>query len=134
MSFLAFYRKDNSIPLDGLGPNKKSRYDRGKLEVWFCREFWSGNSRDGLHLNGEGYYYFKMLGDGKILKSYEYYETDEDEENSIEASELIGVNWFAYFCYHDDELLEFVTEHEFNYIESLESDSQNKKLKSLANF
>lgn len=134
MSYLAFYRKENSFPHYSLKPKNKSRFEREKSEIWFCREFWSGNSRDGLHVNGEGYYYFKMLGEGKILKAYEYYETDEDEENSLEASELIGVNWFTYFGHNDDELLESVTEHEFEYVESLESDSQNKTLKSLANF
>ena len=88
-------------------------------EVWHCREYWTGDSRYGQFTNGDGYHYFEIKGSGIIVKALEYYETDDGEEHSSEVPELIGINWFGFFGFEDDELLETVPEHEFAYIEGL---------------
>ena len=101
---------------EGRVPGKPSR---DAQEVWHCREYWSGDSRDGQYCNGDGYHYFEMKGDGIIMKAFEYYETDDGEEKTTELPELVGINWFQFFGFEDDELLETVPEHEFTYVEQL---------------
>ncbi len=100
-------------------PECTSSKSRSENEIWYCREFWNGDSRDGLYINGDGYHYFEMKGQGNILKAYEYYENDEGEEHVSSVSELIGLNWYSFFGFEDDEVLDLVSEQEFNYIESL---------------
>lgn len=96
-----------------------SRKQRKSGETWYCREYWSGDSRDGQYLNSDGYHYFEMSGDGNILKAFEYYETDEGEEHSTYIPELVGLNWFSFFGFEDEELLEVIPAHEFHYVEQL---------------
>jgi hypothetical protein len=95
------------------------RKKRKTDEIWYCREYWNGDSRDGQYLNGDGYHYFEMQGDGQVLKAYEYYETDDGEECTTLVSELVGINWFDFFGFEDEELLEEVPAHEFNDVEQL---------------
>ncbi len=95
------------------------RKQRGENEIWYCREYWNGDSRDGQYINGDGYHYFEMKGDGNVVKAYEYYETDDGDEHSHPVPELTGINWFGFFGFDDEELLEFIHEHEFHYIEGL---------------
>ncbi len=92
--------------------------------TWHCREPWFGDSRDGQLINGEGYHYFQMKGDGVIEKAVEWYESDDGEEHSTEVPELIGLNWYEFFGYDDDEILETVPPHEFSYIEQLSQPSK----------
>jgi len=87
-------------------------------DIWYCKELWSGDSRDGHFTNGDGYHYFQMQSDGLILKAFEFYETDEGEEKVTELPDLVGINWFSFFGYEDDELLEHVPEHVFALVES----------------
>lgn len=103
---------------DNLEKNPK-RVPHDPEKTWHCREYWTGDSRDGQYCNGDGYHYFEMKGDGIIAKALEYYETDEGEEKTTELPELVGTNWFEFFGFEDDELLETVAEHEFDYIEQL---------------
>jgi hypothetical protein len=60
-----------------------------------------------------------MRGDGVIVKALEYYETEDGEERTNEVPELVGINWYEFFGFDDDELLEDVPEHEFTYVEQL---------------
>lgn len=99
--------------------NFPTRMKRKADEVWYCREYWSGDSRDGQFINGDGYHYFEMIGDGIVQKAYEYYENDEGEEKVTPTPELVGINWFEFFGFEDEELLEVVKEHEFYHIEQL---------------
>ncbi len=105
-----------STKVTSIEPN---RVERNKDDYWYCREFWSGDSRDGQYSNGDGYHYFEMKGDGFIQKAFEYYETDDGEERVTEVPELIGINWFKFFGFEDEELLEKIPEHEFTYVEQL---------------
>jgi hypothetical protein len=99
--------------------DQAKRVSRSSDETWYCREYWNGDSRDGQYSNGDGYHYFEMRGDGVVQKAFEYYETDDGEERTTEVPELVGINWFDFFGFEDEELLESVPEHEFAYIESL---------------
>ncbi|MBX9704499.1 MAG: hypothetical protein K2X39_10135 [Silvanigrellaceae bacterium] len=99
-----------------------TKSNRDPEEIWYCREYWNGDSRDGNYTNGDGYHYFEMKGNGHIQKAIEYYETDDGEERSTPTPELVGINWFEYFGFEDEELLEMITEHEFNYVEQLVKD------------
>jgi hypothetical protein len=90
-----------------------------EIETRFCREYWTGDSKDGQYTNGDGYHYYEMQSNGDVLDAYEYYETDDGEEHVSHLPELIGVNWFQYFGFDDDELLEAVAEQEFEYVRNL---------------
>ena len=46
----------------------------------YRREHWSGQSRDGLLVNGDGFHVFRMAEDGQILEAYEYYEALDGTE------------------------------------------------------
>ena len=95
------------------------RKKRKPDEVWYCKEGWNGDSRDGQYINGDGYHYFEMKGDGDIVKAFEYYETDDGEEHITPVPEFTGINWFSFFGFEDEELLESIPEHEFHYVEQL---------------
>jgi hypothetical protein len=60
-----------------------------------------------------------MRGNGNIVRAYEYYETDDGEERSTELPELVGLNWFTFFGFEDDEILEMIPPHEFFHLETL---------------
>jgi hypothetical protein len=93
---------------------------RGPEDVWYAREYWSGDSRDGQYANGDGYHYFELKGDGHVLRAFEYYETDDGEEHAKELAELVGIHWFRFFGFEEtDELLETVPEHEFAFVADL---------------
>jgi hypothetical protein len=92
-------------------------------EFVYCKEGWFGNSRDGLLVGGEGYNYFEMTPQGDVLRAYEYYETDEGEERVCEVPDLIGVNWFNYFGFEDDEVLDIVNAGEFLWVEDIQKRS-----------
>ena len=46
----------------------------------YKKEFWSGDSRDGKFLGGEGFHYFKMSAEGKIFEAFEVYDADNGDE------------------------------------------------------
>ncbi len=93
----------------------------------YCREYWTGDSRDGQYLNGDGYHYFQMKDDGFVIDAYEYYETDDGEERSCRLSEFVGINWFDYFGFEDDELLEEVPHQEFELIKSISHGEEQRQ-------
>jgi hypothetical protein len=90
-------------------------------EVWFCKEYWSGDSKDGIYTNGDGYHFFEMKGNGNITNAFEFYETDDGEEKALHLPDLIGINWYTFFGYSQDdsELLEPVKEYSFEYVKNL---------------
>ena len=49
-------------------------------ELMYAKEYWTGDSRDGCLVNGDGYHYFRMTKDGRILEAYEYYETEDGRD------------------------------------------------------
>ena len=103
---------------------------RSATEIWFAREYWCGDSKDGLYSNGDGYHFFEIKGDGYITQAIEYYETDDGEEHAMELPELVGINWFKFFGFEEaDELLEPVAEYEFNHVFELTAKNSQIALK-----
>ena len=105
---------------------------RGRLpeEIWYAREYWSGDSKDGIYSNGDGYHFFEIKGNGFITKAFEYYETDDGEEHVLELPELVGINWFKFFGFEEeDELLETVAEYEFQHVVDLKEKNAQVSLK-----
>lgn len=96
---------------------KEPRTVRPPDSIWHCREPWYGDSRDGQFINGEGYHYFSMKGDGIIQRAVEWYESDDGEEHCTDIPELVGINWFKFFGFEDEEILETIPAHEFLHIE-----------------
>ena len=94
----------------------------------FCREYWTGDSKDGQYINGDGYHYFQMKEDGLVIDAFEYYETDDGEERSTSLPEFTGINWFEYFGFEDDELLEEVSQQEFEYIKEIAKTEEKKSV------
>lgn len=85
--------------------------------IWYCREYWCGDSKDGLYVNGDGYHYFEMQRDGMILKAFEYYEAEDGEEHSTPLPELIGINWYSFFGFkEEDQVLEEVKSGLFMHV------------------
>lgn len=117
MAELPTRQNENPAPPQALAETPRVKRDAD--QVWWCREYWCGDSRDGQYTSGDGYHYFEMKGDGTIVRALEYYETDDSEERTTELQELVGLNWFQFFGFEDEELLEQVSEHEFGYIEGL---------------
>ena len=91
---------------------------RSAHEVWYCKEYWNGDSKDGVYVNGDGYHFYKIEGNGNIIDAFEFYESDDGEERSLHLPDLIGINWYAFFGYteNDSELLEPVPEHAFGHV------------------
>ncbi len=112
-------RPQNQRSADEPAKTHPGRQPHAPGSTWHCREPWFGDSRDGQFVNGEGYHYFQMKGEGLIEKAVEWYESDDGEEHATEIPELLGLNWFEFFGYEDDEILETVPPHEFSYIENM---------------
>lgn len=80
----------------------------------FRREYWNGDSRDGIMVNGDGYHFFKMEPKGKIIEAYEIYEREDGEEIVTPLPEMHNVNWIDDLGFDDlNEVLDSVEEYEF---------------------
>lgn len=80
----------------------------------FCKEYWLGNSRDGVITNGEGYHFFKMTHDGTIVEAYEVYEQEDGEAVISPLPEMEQVNWLSDLGFEDWDVLENISEQEFS--------------------
>ena len=89
---------------------------------YFC-EYWAGDSRDGVLVNGDGYHYYCMSKEGKILEAFESYESDEGEEVATPLPEMKGVNWIEDLGFEDFEALEVIQVTEFERIRDLVQNS-----------
>ncbi len=90
-------------------------------EILFVREYWTGDSRDGAIVNGDGYHYYRMTKSGKIIEAYEFYEHDDGLEIACQCPEMLNVHWLNDLGYEDYELLETVRELDFARIKELAS-------------
>lgn len=79
----------------------------------FRKEYWLGNSRDGVIKNGEGYHFFKMTHDGTIVEAFEVYEQDDGEPVVSPLPEMVQVNWLADLGFEDWDVLEDISEYEY---------------------
>jgi hypothetical protein len=85
----------------------------------FTRECWTGDSRDGVIINGEGSHFFRMTPEGKILEAYEVYENDEGSEVISLVPEMLNVSWIDDLGFEDFEALDMVSKDEFEKIKKL---------------
>lgn len=90
-------------------------------EILFVREYWTGDSRDGAIVNGDGYHYYRITKSGKIIEAYEFYEHDDGIEIACLCPEMLNVHWLNDLGYEDYELLETVRELDFARIKELAS-------------
>lgn len=88
-------------------------------QLIYTREYWSGDSRDGNLINGDGYHYFKMTALGKILEAYEYYEQDDGCGIVSPLPEMQNVDWIKDLGFDDMEVLDMINEGEFNRIKNM---------------
>ena len=85
----------------------------------FAREYWTGDSRDGVVVNGDGYHFFRMQPKGLILEAYEVYENDEGVEIVTPLPEMLNVNWIDDLGFEDLEVLDKIDEREFTRVKNL---------------
>lgn len=89
------------------------------LGTLFAREYWTGDSRDGAVVNGDGYHYYRMSKDGRILEAYEFYETDDGVEVASPLPEMLNVSWKEDLGFEDLEALDVIQEGEFDRVRDL---------------
>ena len=82
-------------------------------EVIFAKEYWTGDSRDGVIVNGDGFHYFRMKPTGLILEAYEVYEGEDGEEIVTPLPEMQHVDWIEDLGFEDLDALDLVEEVEF---------------------
>ena len=85
----------------------------------FAREYWTGDSRDGSLVNGDGYHYYLMSRNGKILEAFEFYEKDDGTEVVSPLPEMRNIDWIKDLGFEDLEVLDLISESEFERIKDL---------------
>lgn len=93
-------------------------------EMIYAREYWTGDSRDGNLVNGDGYHYFRMLPTGQILEAFEYYELDDGTQVATPLPEMKDVNWINDLGFDDFEVLDMMTAQDFEFVKGLTQTSQ----------
>lgn len=88
-------------------------------EETFVKEYWTGDSRDGVLVNGDGYHYYRMTKAGHILEAYEYYETEDGREFVSPLPEMLHVHWIEDLGFEDFEALDTVKEFDFQRIKEI---------------
>ena len=92
-------------------------------DVQYFKEYWSGDSRDGRLVNGDGYHFYKMSNEGAILEAFEVYELEDGTEVASELPEMLNINWFNDLGFEDLETLDKVPEGDFKRVSDLASAS-----------
>jgi hypothetical protein len=87
--------------------------------VIYAREYWTGDSRDGAVVNGDGYHYYRMSEGGLIMEAYELYETDDGVEVASPLPEMQNVDWKKDLGFEDMEALDVIDELEFKRVQEL---------------
>lgn len=85
----------------------------------FAKEYWTGDSRDGHVVNGDGYHYYEMQEDGKILDAYEVYERDDGIEVVSPLPEMKNISWMEDLGFEDWEVLDVIKRQEFERVKAL---------------
>lgn len=85
----------------------------------FAKEYWTGDSRDGRVVNGDGYHYYRMTDGGLIVEAYEFYETEDGLEVVSPLPEMQNVHWMEDLGFDDWEALDIIEEFEFVRIKDL---------------
>lgn len=108
----------------GKPPTKSEKLERPQkkepaADSVYAKEYWNGDSRDGVLVNGDGYHFYRMEDGGLIKEAVEYYETDEGVEVASPLPEMIGVHWVKDLGFDEGEALEPITQSEFDRIKEL---------------
>jgi len=90
-------------------------------DVVFAKEYWTGDSRDGRLVNGDGYHYYRITRQGKILDAYEYYEKEDGSFVVSPLPEMRNVHWIEDMGFEDLEVLDFIPEKEYLRIKEANS-------------
>ena len=90
-----------------------------QTEVVFAKEYWTGDSRDGAVVNGDGYHYYRMSRSGLIFEAYEFYETDDGIEVVSPLPEMQNIGWIKDLGFEDMEALDVIDENEFRRVREL---------------
>ena len=90
-------------------------------ELVFAKEYWTGDSRDGVLENGDGYHYYRMTKSGKILEAYECYELEDGRECANPLPEMLNIHWINDLGFDDFEALDLIKELEFSRIKDIAS-------------
>ncbi len=85
----------------------------------FRKEYWTGDSRDGRLVNGDGYHYYRMNEDGLILEAYEFYESEDGREVVSPLPEMRNIDWFKDLGFESFDILDEVKEFEFSLIKGI---------------
>ncbi|MGE0173153.1 MAG: hypothetical protein AB7T49_10220 [Oligoflexales bacterium] len=93
-------------------------------DIVFAKEYWTGDSRDGRMVNGDGYHYYQMSRTGKIIEAYEFYEHEDGTEVVSTLPEMLNVNWITDLGFQDLDVLDIVPESEFDRIRTLLNNKQ----------
>jgi hypothetical protein len=86
------------------------------FDVMFAKEYWTGDSRDGRLVNGDGYHYYQLTKDGKILEAFEYYEREDGTSVVSPLPEMRNVHWIEDLGFDDLEVLDVIPESEFQSV------------------
>ncbi len=70
-------------------------------------------------MNGDGYHYYRMSPEGLIFEAYEVYEKEDGEEVVSPLPEMILVDWIRDLGFKDFEILDPISENEFDRIRSI---------------
>lgn len=84
-----------------------------KQDIVWAKEYWTGDSRDGRLVNGDGYHYYQITRDGKILEAYEYYEKEDGTFVVSPLPEMRNIHWIDDLGFDDLEVLDFISESEY---------------------
>lgn len=103
--------------------SSQQQHKTGSAREIFTREYWTGDSRDGAVVNGDGYHYYRMSSDGLIKEAYEFYETDDGIEVASPLPEMQNVDWKKDLGFEDMEALDMIDADEFDRIRALTSNA-----------
>ena len=87
-----------------------------QVEIVFAKEYWTGDSRDGHLVNGDGYHYYQITKKGHILEAYEYYEKEDGSSVVSPLPEMLNIGWIDDLGFDDLEVLDFIDEIEYEHI------------------
>lgn len=99
-----------------MNPQNSSQSTATPNEIVFAKEYWTGDSRDGHVVNGDGYHYYEITKHGKILDAYECYEKEDGTMVVSPLPEMLNIDWIKDLGFEDLEVLDFIEESEYDYI------------------
>jgi len=107
----------------GKRQNLRGMDDHAAAGFVYYKEYWTGDSRDGALVNGDGWHYYRMSASGFIFEAYESYETEDGREVVAPLPEMQNVDWKVDLGFEDLEALDAIPEDEFLRVRDLTESS-----------